>query len=99
MWEGLRIDPCPPKELGKVEAVRTYRGVKVRVVFDATEYDPMTPPTLTVNGVRQAGCVLAPSVLAQAKQPVEVRVSWQHQGQGTVSTRGGQQSATGKQGN
>jgi cellobiose phosphorylase len=46
---GLTIDPCPPAELGKVSVRRTWRGVPVRVRFDAAEFVPGVRPTLTVS--------------------------------------------------
>jgi cellobiose phosphorylase len=94
VWEGLRIDPCPAKELGKVEAVRTYRGKKIRVSFDAAEFDPMSPATLMVNGKVHEGCVLSAQLVEQCGEGLEVRVSWQgHAGQATVNTH---RQSTGK---
>jgi cellobiose phosphorylase len=57
-WEGLLIDPCPPKTLGEVEATRQYRGRSVRIRFDATTYNPRTPARISVNGRAIDGNVL-----------------------------------------
>ncbi len=72
--EGLMIDPCPPTQLGRVSVQRTWRGVPVRVRFDATTFAGGAP-VLTVNGTVLSGCVL-PSSAVQGVKAVEVEVTW-----------------------
>ncbi len=84
---GLMIDPCPPEELGQVNVTRTWRGVQVRVRFDAAEFARQTAiegtgwvqPHLTVNGKTLDGCVLPPSLaagLSAGRKVIDVEVRW-----------------------
>lgn len=74
--EGLMIDPCPPAELGKVSLRRAWRGVAVRVRFDAREFTG-GPARLIVSGQSSSGCVIPSSVLANAKGgELDVEVKW-----------------------
>ncbi len=78
-WEGLRIDPCPPKELGEVRITRAYRGVQVHVEFNAAEFLPESKPTLTVDGKVFGSAVLDPELVEAARvsgRPLNVRVRW-----------------------
>ncbi|MFZ4574487.1 MAG: GH36-type glycosyl hydrolase domain-containing protein [Phycisphaerales bacterium] len=77
--KGLEIDPCPPRELGAVRAERTWRGVRVRVSFDAKDFEAGVTPTLTVNGAPFAGNVIdeaAAHAAAGGDGIVEVGVTW-----------------------
>jgi len=79
--EGLLIDPCPPRELGRVSVTRTWRGHAVRVSFDAAEFVPGVQPRLTVNGRTIDGNVLLDSMLAgdsarAGDSGVQVSVQW-----------------------
>jgi len=48
-WRGLLIDPCPYRELGPVTVERLFRGVKVRLSFDAADFVAGAPPEVTMN--------------------------------------------------
>jgi cellobiose phosphorylase len=74
-WDGLRIDPCPMPELGKVRAVRRWRGRDIHIEFDAGDYDPTHRCELTINGTTQATNLLTESTLP-AGANIEVRVRW-----------------------
>lgn len=70
----LMIDPCPPKDFGKVDVTRLWRGVNVRVRFDAAEFKAGTKPSLIVNGDLIDGCVLTEGMMTRtARLDVEVR--------------------------
>jgi cellobiose phosphorylase len=74
--EGLLIDPVPPAELGEVSVVRVWRGVPVRVRFNAREFG-QGPCRLVVGGRSFAGCVLPSSLVAGAQgREVGVEVKW-----------------------
>ncbi len=74
VWNGLAIDPCPFNDLGHVSVVRTWRGRKVRVSFNASDYSPSAPPRLTVNGTARDGNILTEDDLREGEN--EVEVSW-----------------------
>jgi len=71
-WQGLLIDPCPAESMGKVSVTRTWRGVKIRVSFDARDLATASKapgevhPVLEVNGRPVEGNVITPSMLAGA---------------------------------
>lgn len=78
-WEGLIIDPCPPASLGEVDVTRLYRGVRVRVRFNAAAYSPEAIPSLTINGEPFEGTLIpAASIdaIGGGAGAVEVAVSW-----------------------
>jgi cellobiose phosphorylase len=54
-WDGLLIDPCPPRSLGRVKVSRRFRGVLVEVSFDAAACDVTRQAVLVVDGVRRSG--------------------------------------------
>ncbi len=54
-WDGLLIDPCPPRSLGRVKVSRRFRGVLVEVSFDAAASDVTRQAVLVVDGVRRSG--------------------------------------------
>lgn len=78
----LLIDPVPPVELGEVEAVRTWRGWKVRVRFDARQFNPARTPRITARagsrGFELQDQVLRPSMLRDlpAGSVIDVDVAW-----------------------
>jgi cellobiose phosphorylase len=83
-WEGLEIRPCPPKELGRVDVTRRWRGRDVRIRFDARHYvggvgsvggGAGAEPRLVVNGAVVDGCTLRPTDI-QAAGVLEVEVVW-----------------------
>jgi cellobiose phosphorylase len=84
--EGLLIDPCPPAELGKVSVVRTWRGVPVRVKFDAAEFGGEA--RLTVNGRAWSGCVLPSSLVSECgAKGIEVKVDWPGKAAGALEPK------------
>lgn len=98
-WRGLLIDPCPAPSLGIVDVTRVWRGARVRVRFDAREFDPSVAPIVTVNGTKigsglpgsteiDASLALA---AAAGDAGLDVRVTWtgRENGQG-VQAVGGQ---------
>jgi len=48
-WRGLLIDPCPYRELGQVTVERLFRGVRVRVSFDAAEFVSGAPAEVSMK--------------------------------------------------
>ncbi|MDX2146170.1 MAG: glycosyl transferase family 36 [Planctomycetota bacterium] len=74
-WEGLLVDPCPPASLGKVDVTRTWRGRRIRVRFDAAEYDPKATPAIVLNGEALADNQIRPEQLG-ASSEVDVVVRW-----------------------
>lgn len=78
-WEGLEIDPCPPASLGRVDVTRTWRGVPIRVRFDARAYRPDSRPRLVVDGRPHEGQILSPvaaRAAADEGRTIEVEVAW-----------------------
>jgi cellobiose phosphorylase len=78
-WEGLIIDPCPPATFGAVDITRRYRGVDVRVRFDAADYAPDALPSLKVNGESFEGTLIPAAFFETAKAgglTVDITVSW-----------------------
>jgi cellobiose phosphorylase len=73
-WEGLRIDPCPPAALGRVEVTRLWRGKHIRVTFNAAEFSASLPATLTINGQDHAGNLVRESDCTGSE--IEISVSW-----------------------
>jgi len=51
-WDSLLIDPCPMPELGRVHAVRRWRGREITIEFDANEYQPDGTCILSMDGSR-----------------------------------------------
>ena len=80
-WEGLTIDPVPFVEMGSVDVTRTWRGRKVRVRFESSEFSATAEPRLTVNGKTILGNLLRLDDLS-ADGENDVAVSW-----GVVTTR------------
>lgn len=74
-WDGLRIDPCPMPELGRVQAVRRWRGRDIHIEFDAKDYDPSLECELTVNDTKHTTNLLTESMLPKS-QRIQVRASW-----------------------
>ncbi|MDX2114483.1 MAG: glycosyl transferase family 36 [Planctomycetota bacterium] len=80
-WEGLAIDPCPMRSMGRVDATRTWRGRRVRVRFDARAFDPARPAIVTFQGRPLQGGILRPADLESSTGDIELDVSWEQQGQ------------------
>jgi cellobiose phosphorylase len=79
VWEGLEVNPCPPASLGRVDLTRTWRGVPVRIRFDARAFRPDSAPRLTVDGQSHDGLVLGPALARAASEEgrtIEVEVAW-----------------------
>lgn len=85
-WDGLRIDPCPMPELGRVRAVRRWRGRDISIVFDATEYLPNSTCVLSIDGSD-----LNTNILTESMIPIggstEVHVRWIPINQATLEVR------------
>jgi cellobiose phosphorylase len=75
-WEGLRIDPCPAKGMGHVEARRAWRGREVVVRFDASKFEPAIPPTVVLGGRVLRDGVVRPEDLGEAGG-LDITVSWE----------------------
>jgi len=78
-WEGLAIDPCPPRDLGTVRVSRWYRGVEIRVNFDSTEFSEGRCAIVKADGVTVPDGVLDDELVAVARQrgvAIEVEVVW-----------------------
>jgi cellobiose phosphorylase len=80
-WGGLRIDPVPPAALGRVTAVRTWRGRRIRVRFDASQWSAGGVPHLVLNGRVLTDCLITESDVP-AGQEAEVEVRWAAAGAG-----------------
>jgi cellobiose phosphorylase len=74
-WGGLRIDPCPMPELGRVRAVRRWRGRDITITFDAAEYRSDLPCVLSLGGVELDSNLLSESMIP-AGSSAEVGVTW-----------------------
>ncbi len=74
-WGGLRIDPCPMPELGRVRAVRRWRGRDITIVFDAAQYHPGHECVLTLDGVVLETNLITESMLAEGAS-AEAAVRW-----------------------
>lgn len=85
-WDGLVIDPCPMSDLGRVRAVRRWRGRDITIEFDAGEYQPDHTCVLSING-----SVLESNLLTESMIPVDsitqVSVNWVPQDQATLEIR------------
>ncbi len=90
--EGLVVDPCPARSMGKVDVTRTYRGRSIRVRFDAADFSPGTRCTVLMNGRELPSGIVTPELLAQAGAPnaesVELECRW-----GTNGQKGAEKSA------
>lgn len=74
-WGGLRIDPCPMPELGRVRLVRRWRGRDVAITFDAADYRPGRPCVLTLDGTELESNLLSEASIPEGSS-AEVRVTW-----------------------
>ena len=74
-WGGLRIDPCPPASLGMVQFTRTWRGMKIRLSFNAAEFDPTARALTTVEGQELAGGLI-PESWVKPGRTIDVTVRW-----------------------
>lgn len=86
--KGLEIDPCPPRELGEVRVERTWRGVRIKVSFDAKDFEAGMKPVLTINGAPIKGNVIeeaAAHAAAGADRVLDVGVTWGQVDQGAVA--------------
>ncbi len=75
VWGGLLIDPRPIAEMGEVVVDRLWRGRRVRVRFDAREYDPARPARLTVGGEAYEGNVITEEMVPPEGE-IEIAVRW-----------------------
>lgn len=79
-WDGLLIDPCPPRSLGRVELARHFRGARVQVCFDAAAFDPTSRPVLMVDGEARPGrSVIEPGDIDRARSEgrvLRIEVRW-----------------------
>lgn len=85
-WDGLRIQPCPMPELGKVRAVRRWRGRDITIVFDAREYQADGICQLDMNGIQLKSNLIRESMVAHGAA-VEIRVSWTPSNDSTTETK------------
>ncbi|MEI7656453.1 MAG: glycosyl transferase family 36 [Phycisphaerae bacterium] len=80
-WDGLIVDPCPPRSLGRVEVVRHFRGVRVVISFDASASDTGRRVVLEVDGaVRSDRPVVAFEDIERARaagRALRVVVRWE----------------------
>lgn len=85
-WGGLRIDPCPMPELGRVHAVRRWRGRDIHIEFDASTYQPDHQCILSIDGN-----ILGSNLLAEASLPdgnrINISVRWVPANQPTPDSR------------
>ncbi|MEM9082025.1 MAG: glycosyl transferase family 36 [Planctomycetota bacterium] len=75
VWDGLTIDPKPFAELGQVSFVRVWRGRRLRVSFDASQYAPENHAVVMIDGEVHEG-VLRESDLPEGRDEFRVTVSW-----------------------
>lgn len=76
VFDGLEIDPCPLEGMGKVGVVRTWRGRKLKISFDADEFSPTGRPGLVVNGTPRDGTTIRAAELESLGNEIDVRVTW-----------------------
>jgi cellobiose phosphorylase len=74
-WDGLRIDPCPMRELGSVRATRRWRGRTVTIEFDASTYDPDRECVLSMEGSMLKDNLLTEDMIPEGAS-VTVQVRW-----------------------
>jgi cellobiose phosphorylase len=74
-WGGLRIDPCPMPEMGRVRAVRRWRGRDIVISFDAAEFDADHACVLTIDGSIVESNLITESMLPEGSV-TEVTVAW-----------------------
>jgi len=79
-WEGLRIDPCPPAEFGRVRVRRRYRGRTLTISYDARSYTPGATCTVAIGGVPVPGGVITDALLPGEGGSAEVDVAWSAEG-------------------
>ena len=70
-YDGLRIDPCLPKELGELTVTRKFRGSEYEVHILNQAGDEKGEIQLTVDGNPIDGCVI-PADAAPCRHRVEV---------------------------
>jgi cellobiose phosphorylase len=75
-WEGLRIDPCPPAELGAVSVRRRYRGRDLTVKYDAKGFAPGLVAQITIDGRSVPSGVLTEDDLPEIGHSATVLVTW-----------------------
>lgn len=75
-WEGLRVEPCPIRGMGKVSAERVWRGVRVRIAFDADTFEPGMQQVTRIGNTIAEDCVLTEAML-QGKEAVDVEITWE----------------------
>ena len=85
-WDGLRIDPCPLPELGEVDTTRTWRDRRVRVRFDARDFDANAECVVTLNGAPIRDGLIREDMVAAGTE-ADVRVAWGGPGDGAVHVR------------
>ena len=74
-WEGLRIDPCPAPDMGRVRVRRSWRGCELLIGFDASEFAPGARAVVHADGRRLDSGLLRPGDI-EGKSTLEVTVSW-----------------------
>jgi len=80
-WEGLTIDPCPLPQMGRVRAERLWRGRRIVVEYDASEFHPERQAIVTTTGSGgSGGRVVEGGVIREEMAPVggviHVTVAW-----------------------
>ncbi|MFT3684684.1 MAG: hypothetical protein QM783_07090 [Phycisphaerales bacterium] len=97
--EGLVIDPCPAKSLGKVDVTRTYRGRPIRVRFDSSTFEAGAACTVTLNGqIVPGGIVTADMIAASSGESLELECRWSTKGKSGTSVNGAGAKAAGAAG-
>ena len=71
---GLLIDPCPARELGRVSMARNYRGRRLKLKLDATNWQAGVGSVVTVNGREIPGGLIDDSVLAGVAEGTELAI-------------------------
>ena len=59
--DGLRIDPCIPPEWKQITLTRRFRGAQYRITIDNPDGAEHGVRALSVDGVQQAGNLIAPA--------------------------------------